>query len=264
MTISTDTILYETRNNIAYITLNRPESLNAISRELGRGLREALDLFKDDPDLYVAILIGSGGRAFSAGMDLKERAALDAAGDRPESQIRRPLVSSYADRGVFKPVIAAIDGYCVAGGLEMSLSCDIRVATRQSQFGLPEARWSIFPGHAVHNLSRMIPLGEALNMMLTGTRIDSQRAYDIGLIQHLVEDRDELLKKCDEIAEEIKLCAPLAVQGIKRIVYGGKDVPVEHSVRLGAPIMEHVQSTEDAIEGPKAFSEKRRPVWKSA
>ena len=180
MTISTDTILYEARNNIAYITLNRPESLNAISRELGRGLREALDLFKDDPDLYVAILIGSGGRAFSAGMDLKERASLDAAGDRPESPIRRPLVSSYADRGVFKPVIAAIDGYCVAGGLEMSLSCDIRVATRQSQFGLPEARWSIFPGHAVHNLSRMIPLGEALNMMLTGTRIDSQRAYDIG------------------------------------------------------------------------------------
>ena len=133
MKISTDTILYETRNNIAYITLNRPESLNAISRELGRGLREALDMFKDDPDLYVAILIGSGGRAFSAGIDLKERAALDAAGDRPESPTRRPLVSSYADRGVFKPVIAAIDGYCVAGGLEMSLSYDIRVATRQSQ-----------------------------------------------------------------------------------------------------------------------------------
>ena len=175
MELSTNTVLYETRNQIAYITLNRPESLNALSRELGVGLDEAMDEFRDDPDLLVAILIGSGGRAFSAGMDLKER------------------------------------------------------------------------------------------------------AYQIGLIQHLVEDRAELLARCGEIAEEvklcgplaeiaeeIKLCGPLAVQGIKRIVYGGKDQPVEYSVRLGAPIMESVQASEDAIEGPRAFSEKRRPVWKSS
>ena len=110
----------------------------------------------------------------------------------------------------------------------------------------------------------MIPLGEALNIMLTGSRIDSERAHQIGLIQHLVEDREALLEKCEELAEEIKLCAPLAVQGIKRIVYGGKDQPVEYSVRLGAPIMEGVQATDDAIEGPRAFSEKRRPVWKQA
>ena len=263
MALSTNTVLYETRNQIAYITLNRPESLNALDRELGVGLREAMDEFRDDPDLYVAILIGSGGRAFSAGMDLKERASLDAAGDMVKSPIRGRHEASFADRGVFKPIIAAIDGYCVAGGLELSLKCDIRVATRQSQFGLPEPRWSIFPGHAVHNISRMIPLGEALNLMLTGTRIDSDRAYQIGLIQHLVEDRPQLLAKCDEIAEEIKLCGPLAIQGIKRIVYGGKDQPVEYSVRLGAPIMESVQASEDAIEGPRAFSEKRRPVWKS-
>ena len=264
MTISTNTVLYETRNQVAYITLNRPESLNAINRELGAGLLEAMDEFRDDPDALVAILIGSGGRAFSAGMDLKERATLDAAGDRPASPILGANESSYADRGVFKPVIAAIDGYCVAGGMEMSLKCDIRVATRQSQFGLPEPRWSIFPGHGVHNLARMIPLGEALNIMLTGSRIDSERAHQIGLIQHLVEDREALLEKCEELAEEIKLCAPLAVQGIKRIVYGGKDQPVEYSVRLGAPIMERVQATDDAIEGPRAFSEKRRPVWKQA
>ena len=262
MVTLTNTVLYETRNNIAYITLNRPESLNALSREVGRGLREAMDEFRDNDDLYVAILVGSGGRAFSAGMDLKERAALDAEGDIPQSPAIGKHEASFADRGVFKPVIAGIDGYCVAGGLELSLKCDIRVATRQSQFGLPEPRWSIFPGHAVHNLSRMIPLGEALNMMLTGERIGSQRAYDIGLIQHLVEDRDAMMAKCEELAEQIKLCAPLAVQGIKRIVYGGKDQPVEYSVRMGAPIMEHVQGTADAIEGPRAFSEKRAPVWK--
>ena len=162
MELSTNTVLYETRNQIAYITLNRPESLNALNRELGVGLDEAMDEFRGDPDLLVAILIGSGGRAFSAGMDLKER------------------------------------------------------------------------------------------------------AYQIGLIQHFVEDRAELLTRCDEIAEEVKLCGPLAIQGIKRIVYGGKDQPVEYSVRLGAPIMESVQASEDAIEGPRAFSEKRRPVWKSS
>ena len=138
MELSTNTVLYETRNQIAYITLNRPESLNALSRELGVGLDEAMDEFRDDPDLLVAILIGSGGRAFSAGMDLKER------------------------------------------------------------------------------------------------------AYQIGLIQHLVEDRAELLARCDEIAEEIKLCGPLAIQDIKRIVYGGKDQPVEYSLfgLAGGPIVE--------------------------
>ena len=109
----------------------------------------------------------------------------------------------------------------------------------------------------------MIPLGEAMNILLTGSRIDSERAYQIGLIQHLVDDREAMLAKCDEIAEEVKLCAPPAIQGIKRIVYGAKDMPVEYSVRLGAPIMEQVQGTEDAIEGPRAFSEKRRPVWRS-
>ncbi len=263
MAISTNTVLYEARGSVAYITLNRPESLNAISRELGRGLREALDEFRDDARMRAAIIVGAGGRAFSAGMDLKERAALDAAGERTESPIMGRHEASYADRGVFKPIIAAIDGYCVAGGLEIALRCDIRVATRQSQFGLPEPRWSIFPGHAVHNLARMIPLGEALNMMLTGSRIDAERAYAVGLIQHLADDRAELMAKCDEIAAEIELCAPLAIEGIKRIVYAGKDVPVEQSVRMGAPIMERVQATEDAVEGPRAFSEKRRPAWRS-
>ena len=103
------------------ITLNRPESLNALSRELGVGLDEAMDEFRDDPDLLVAILIGSGGRAFSAGMDLKERASPDAAGDRVESPIRGSHESPFADRAVFKPIIGAVDGYCVAGGLELSL-----------------------------------------------------------------------------------------------------------------------------------------------
>ncbi|MDC0034856.1 enoyl-CoA hydratase-related protein [Chloroflexi bacterium] len=260
MTISTETILYEKRDGVGYITLNRPESLNALNRELSAGLREALSEIRDDPEVILGVLIGAGGRAFSAGMDLKERARLDAEGDRPSLDPRG--AGSFVDMGVYKPLIAAIDGFCVAGGLEVSLQCDIRIATEKSEFGLPEPRWSILAGYGLHNLSRMIPLGESLYMQLTGSRIDSERAYNIGLIQDVVKDREELLAKVDRVAEEIKLCAPLAVQAIKQIVYQGKNLPVEYSQKLSIPISQSISATMDSIEGPKAFSEKRKPVWK--
>lgn len=260
MTISTETILYEKRDGVGYITLNRPESLNALNRELSAGLREALSEIRDDPEVILGVLIGAGGRAFSAGMDLKERATLDAKGDRPSLDPRG--AGSFVDMGVYKPLIAAIDGFCVAGGLEVSLQCDIRIATEKSEFGLPEPRWSILAGYGLHNLSRMIPLGESLYMQLTGSRIDSERAYNIGLIQDVVKDREELLAKVDRVAEEIKLCAPLAVQAIKQIVYQGKNLPVEYSQKLSIPISQSISATVDSIEGPKAFSEKRKPVWK--
>jgi enoyl-CoA hydratase/carnithine racemase len=260
MVATSPTILYEKRNGIAYITLNRPDSLNALNRELGSALREALAEFRDDPEALLAIMTGAGGRAFSAGMDLKERAQLDAEGDIRTGATRGG--GSFLDQGVLKPMIAAIDGFCVAGGLELSLQCDIRIATRKSEFGLPEPRWSILAGYGLHNLSRMVPLGEALYMQLTGRRIDSTRAYQIGLIQEVVEDRDQLFETAERIADEIKLCAPLAVQAIKQIVYNGRSLPVEYSQKLSNPIAQRIGATEDAIEGPRAFSEKRRPVWK--
>ena len=151
---------------------------------------------------------------------------------------------------------------CVAGGLEVSLQCDIRIATEKSEFGLPEPRWSLLAGYGLHNLNRMIPLGESLYMQLTGTRIDSARAYNIGLIQDVVKDREELLVRIEKIAEEIKLCAPLAVQAIKQIVYQGRNLPVEYSQKLSIPISQRISATDDSIEGPRAFSEKRKPEWK--
>ena len=260
MVISTPTIKYEKRNQIAYITLNRPEAMNALNREIRAGLQEALTEFRDDPEILVGIMTGEGGRAFSAGMDLKERASLNSKGDR--SGTIGTGGGSFIDLGVYKPIIAAIDGYCVAGGLELSLQCDIRIATAKSEFGLPEPRWSILAGYGLHNLSRMVPLGEALSMQLTGHRISSERAYQIGLIQEVVTDRDALFSAADKYAEEVKLCAPLAVQAIKQIVYQGRNLPVEYSQKLAGPLNAKVQSTEDAIEGPRAFSEKRTPVWK--
>lgn len=257
MAVSTPTIIYEKRDQVAYITLNRPEVLNALNQELRDGLREALLDFRDDPDMLVAIMSGAGGRAFSAGMDLKDRAQRDAAGER-----RPGARQSIIDLEVFKPIIAAIDGFCVAGGLELSLQCDIRIATEQSEFGLPEPRWSLTAGYGLHNLSRMIPLGEALYMQLTGRRITSSRAYQIGLIQEVAADRQALFALAERIADEVKLCAPLAVRAIKQIVYQGRNLPVEYSQKLGAPLSAQVHATEDAVEGPRAFAEKRRPVWK--
>ncbi|MCZ6873467.1 MAG: enoyl-CoA hydratase-related protein [bacterium] len=257
MELSTSTILYEKKDQVAYITLNRPDVLNALNQELRTGLREALLDFRDDPDMLVAIMLGAGGRAFSAGMDLKDRARSDAAG-----QSRPGLRQTFIDMEVFKPIVAAIDGFCVAGGLELSLQCDIRIATEKSEFGLPEPRWSLTAGYGLHNLSRMVPLGEALYMQLTGRRITSERAYQIGLIQEVAPDREALLTLADRIAGEIKLCAPLAIRAIKQIVYHGRNLPVEYSLKLGAPLGEQVHASEDAIEGPRAFAEKRKPVWK--
>lgn len=260
MTISTNTILYEKRDGVGYITLNRPDSMNALNRELSSGLREALAEVRDDPEVILGVLIGAGGRAFSAGMDLKERATLDAQGEGRALDPRG--AGSFVDMGVYKPLIAAIDGFCVAGGLEVSLQCDIRIATKKSEFGLPEPRWSILAGYGLHNLNRMIPLGESLYMQLTGSRINSDRAYNIGLIQDVVDDREQLIERVDKVAREIKLCAPLAVQAIKQIVYQGRNLPVEYSQKLAIPISERISGTEDSVEGPKAFSEKRRPEWK--
>ena len=175
-------LIYEKRDRKAYLRLNRPEAMNALSTELAAAVSEAARDADRDDDILVVIVIGEGGRAFCAGADLKEMTRIDGEGkaDRFAGLLHTDGVAECG-----KPVIAAIDGYCLAGGLELALRCDIRIATAKSTFGLPEPRRSLLAGYGLHNLSRMIPLGEALHMQLTGLPIDSQRAYDLGLIQQL-------------------------------------------------------------------------------
>jgi enoyl-CoA hydratase/carnithine racemase len=160
-----------------------------------------------------------------------------------------------------KPVIAAIDGYCLAGGLELALYCDVRLATAQSVFGLPEPRRSLLAGPGLIHLSRMIPLGEALKMQLTGSPITAERAHQIGLVQELTEDRDELMARAGTLAAEIGECAPLAVRHIKRIVRESRSMPVDAAWEYAEPFYGDLAATEDAAEGPRAFAEKRPPRW---
>lgn len=263
MTFSgTDVLRYEVAGHKAYVVLNRPQAMNALSEPLRDSLVQALEAIAADETVRVVILGGEGGRAFSAGMDLKEMAQTDAAsGPTTEGAISRSGAFS-ALRDCRKPVIAAIDGHCVAAGLELALLCDIRVATAQSQFGLPEPRRSLLAGPGLHYLSRTVPLGEALLMQLTGSPISAERAYQIGLIQRVADTRDEMMGQADAIADEILLCAPLAVQAIKRVVRIARNVPPEYSEHFAAPIEEAVYGSEDRLEGPKAFAEKRDPQWK--
>ena len=142
------------------------------------------------------------------------------------------------------------------------MQCDIRIASKKSQFGLPEPRWSIMPGYGLHYLTRMMPLGDALKIMLTGERISSEAALRSGLIQEVVEDRDEVMETCLKIAEQIKNCAPLAVQAIKEIAYTGTYMSPENSQRFAKELSAKVLSSEDAKEGPLAFTERRTPEWK--
>ena len=274
---STDVLGYEVRDRKAYITMNRPHRMNALNLELMGALHDAFTEADADESVFVVILSGAGGRAFSAGADLKEmaarmQAAPDGDGGQPaprRSMTARPEVARGGHMPGFddvnmctKPVIAAIDGYCIAGGMEIALYCDIRLATRQSTFAMPEPKRNLLSGPAFVHLSRMIPLGEAMKIELTGDPVDAERAYQIGLVQGLYDDRAALEAAADEMADKIGENSPLAVQFLKRIVKDGRDMTVDHHWKFAEMFAYTLGRTEDALEGPKAFAEKRKPEWK--
>lgn len=248
------------------LTLNRPQAMNALDMELRRALGAALLAYQADPSLRVAILTGAGGRAFSAGDDLEEMAAQAAAGagaGAPAFEVGRlGEVPGFDElRTCRKPVIAAVDGWCLAGGFELAMYSDVRLATRASRFGLPEPRRGLLPGPGLHDLPRMVPLGEALRLLLSGGHMTAERAFDIGLIQGLADDRADLLAQAHALADEIAACAPLSVEAIKHIVHIGRDLPIERAWQIGEPHAERLAATADAHEGVRAFAEKRPPVW---
>ncbi|HEY6418055.1 MAG TPA: enoyl-CoA hydratase-related protein [Candidatus Binataceae bacterium] len=249
-------VILQKKGPVAYVTINRPERLNACDFETYTRLTEIWSDFRDDPNLRVAILTGAGERAFCAGSDIKSNYV-----ERRGAEGARTPYAVMLE--LSKPIIAAINGHANGGGLEQALACDIRVAAEHAQFGLGEVRLGWLPGGGgTQRLPRLIPLGRALEMLYTGKRIDAQEALRLGLVDYVVP-MPQLMSRCEEIALEICKSAPLAVEGIKEVALRGLDVPLIEGLRLERDRYQSLTKTEDAIEGARAFAEKRSPNWKS-
>lgn len=249
-----DKVIVEKSNGIVHVRINRPQVLNACDGETYNAIADAWDELENDPELRVGIISGEG-RAFCVGTDVKWVNSPDAEGF--EDRLYPRLLT------LTKPVITAIHGHCNGGGLEQALGADIRVATEDAHFGFGEIRLGWIPGgHGTQRLPRAIPLGSALEMLYTGNRIDAREAYRLGLVNHLVA-ADQLLPKCEQIANEIIKSAPLAVQKMKTVVMQGLDLPLPKAVELEHESFEWLMQTEDANEGAVAFAEKRAPHWKA-
>jgi enoyl-CoA hydratase len=250
------TLLYEKRDGIATVTINRPESMNSLTREMLVALDAVFADFDRDPDLRVAILTGAGERAFCAGMDLKEAIPLVTAGDEMgyEDHTKR----QFSD--VFKPIVAAVNGHCIAGGLEMLQGTDLRIAAEHATFGLGEVRFGLVPTGGSHvRLPRQVPWAVAMELLLTGQPIDARRAYDIGLVNRVVP-KDKLMPAALDLARKIAENGPLAVRTAKEIAV--RSLALESGFVLEKSLGARVLSSEDAREGPRAFVEKRPPRFK--
>ncbi len=254
-------VLFEKRGAVAYVTINRPERLNACDFETYSLLNEAWRRVEEEADVRVAIFTGAGERAFCAGSDVKSD-YVDTGGGRRAAQGRDDAADAFPGlAGVRKPIIVAINGHANGGGLEQALACDIRVASEHAQFGLGEVRLGWLPGGGgTQRLPRILPLGRALELLYTGNRIDAAEALRLGLVDHVVP-MAELMSKAESIAGEICKSAPLAVQRIKEVALRGLDLPLEQALALENEGFRWLMQTEDAIEGALAFAEKRPPRW---
>jgi enoyl-CoA hydratase len=250
------TFTFEKRGHIAIFTINRPEALNSFTREMLIGMADGFAEFQSDDDLWVAVLTGAGERAFCAGMDLKEALPDLTSGDEMgyEDHTKRP----FSD--VYKPIVAAVNGACIAGGVEFLLGTDLRVAVEDATFALSEVRWGVIPSGGSHvRLPQQVPWAVAMEMLLTAETLSAKRAYEVGLINKIVSP-GELMPAAFEIAEKICLNGPLAVRTAKEIAVRAlqQETPFVMEKAIGARIF----ASEDAKEGPKAFAEKRPPRFK--
>ena len=257
-----DYATYEKHGRIAYITINRPEVLNALHAEANRELGRIWDDFQEDAGVWVAILTGAGDRAFSAGNDLKATAAASPGGGSSSGPAPSGGWGGITARfDLWKPTIAAVNGWAMGGGCEMALACDIVVAAEHARFGLPEPRVGLMAAAGgVHRLPRQVGLKQAMGMILTGKHIDAQEAYRIGLVNEVVPS-DQLMATADRWAAEILECAPLAVRASKEAAVTGLDLPLEAAFRRSYANFETHRRSADFIEGPRAFAEKRKPTW---
>lgn len=242
--------------SIATITINRVAAHNALSVDMIRQLAACIESVRVDDAVRVVIVTGAGSKAFSAGGDLSELIPRLTAGEL-EVLIPDPSKRFFSD--VYKPVIAAVNGFCLAGGLEILLGTDIRIAVRHATFGLPEVHWGVIPGGGSHvRLPQQLAWPDAMNLLLAAETIDAAEALRIGLINEVVSP-DELMPRARELALKIAGHAPIAVQTAKEIAV--KALGNEPRFNLETALNQRVLATRDAREGPQAFIEKRQPRY---
>lgn len=255
-------VLVEVAGAVTRITINRPEAMNAFDLETAALIKDALLKFDADPAQRAAIITGAGDKAFCAGADLKKMGGNKAysGGIREiwDHELRERLGQNLH---VSKPVIAAVNGYCLAGGLELAIGCDIRIASTNAQFGTPEGRWSILHGYGAMRLPHIVGLSMAMDMMMTAERIDAKRAYEVGLVSRLVAPAD-LLSEANKMAAAIAANGPLALRIMKEIAWRGLHESPTQLMSYYAAASGLLHQTADAKEGPKAFAEKRPAKFK--
>lgn len=257
---------YETRGHIAIITLNRPEARNAINPEVAARLADAWEEVKRNDAVRVAILTGTGS-AFCAGADLGQLIPMISGARKPENEWDEQVASDpgLTSRALLRnfdtetPIIAAINGHGIAGGMEIIQGTDIRVSVPEARFGVQEVKWAIFPaGGSTVRLPVQLPYAKAMELLLTGDLISADEALQLGFLNYVTRD---IMGKAMEIAEKIAANGPLAVKAIRRSARECLGLPERDALRLESEISAPIFATEDAREGPKAFMEKRNPVY---
>ena len=254
------TLIYEKKENIGFLTINRPEKMNAISNELTTELKKLLDEIENDDELRVLVITGAGEKAFVAGADIKELVNRDANLGRKVSRERQEVFSRIENLHV--PVIAAVNGYALGGGLELALACSIRICSEDAQFGAPEVKLGIIPGDGgTQRLPRLVGLGRAMEMVLTGDFINAQEAFRIGLVNRIAP-KEKLMENVLELAEKLASRPPLAVRFAKEAVNRSQEGASTSGFALESYLHALSCTTEDKKEGVAAFLEKRKGTYK--
>jgi len=257
-------VIYEKRDNIACITLDGPDALNAITLSMAKELARIWCDIRDDDSVWAAIVTGAGDKAFSAGYDLKEISGGQEIARREGRPYILPVLDlSWPTRGltVWKPIIAAVNGLAYGGGMELALACDIRIAAEHSRFAQPEVCRALIPGGGgTQRLPRTIPFGVALEILMTGEPITAYEAYRLGLVNRVVP-AGELMEAADRMAKRINENGPLAVRAIKQLAYQGIQGSLENGLLMEATMLAKLMCSQDADEGPRAFAKNRKPRY---
>ena len=254
-----ETIIYEKQDHVVTITMNRPDALNAINRQLRQELGDAIAKFDGDNEAFVGIITGAG-RAFCSGRDLKERADDNAQGVQATASNSMTKESPYMWPQTWKPLIAAVNGFALAGGWSIAQMCDLRIASEDAKLGISETKWSLMPPFGTI-LPKMMPLSSVLELVFTAQPVTAQRAHDMGFLNKVVPS-ENLMEEAVAMAEQIAANAPLAVQCFKELAYRGQNMSVQDISALAYSMYDQLLTTEDSKEGPKAFAEKRKPQFK--